>query len=110
MHTNEGAGALTIQIKIPDMKLSARAIELRFVLAVNSARQPKLRVVRDLQRVVVVLCLDNCEHRPKDFFLLYRRTRLHVRNHSRLDEEALLAVRAAANQNAPTFTLSFFNV
>src|SRR6185369_13118367 len=101
MHPNKRAGALTIQIQVPDMKLSARAIQLRFVITVNRARQTKLRVVRDLERVVVVLGLDDREHWSKDLFLLDRRTRLHVCDHGRLDEEALLAIGTATNQNAP---------
>src|SRR6185369_5031395 len=110
MHTNKRAGALTIQIQIPDVKLFARAIQLRFVSAVNRARQTKLRVVRDLERVVVVLSLDDREHWSKDLLLLDRRARLHISDYSRLNEEALLAIGTAADQNAPTFTLPFFNV
>src|SRR6185369_11392239 len=110
MHTNKRAGALTIQIQVPDMKLFARAIQLRFVSAVNRACQTKLRVVRDLERVVVVLGLDDREHWSKDLFLLDRRARLDVRDDSRLDEEALLAIGTAADQNAPAFALPFFNV
>src|SRR5690242_20095284 len=53
MHANERAGTLAIQIQVPHMKLSARAIELRLVVTVNSARQAKLRIVRDLQSIVI---------------------------------------------------------
>ena len=45
-----------------------------------------------LQRVVVVLRFDDCQHWSKDLFLLDRRAGLHVRDHGRFDEEALLAV------------------
>src|SRR3954449_258153 len=77
MHTNERARALTIQIQVPDMKLSTRALEFRLVIAVNRARQTKLRIVRDLERVVVILRLDHGEHWPEDLFLLDRRAGLH---------------------------------
>src|SRR5215213_11594840 len=110
MHANKRAGTLTVQIQIPDVKLSARAIQLCFVTTVNGARQTKLRVVRDLERVVVALSLDDREHWSKDLLLLDRRARLHVCDHGRLNEEPLLAIGTATNQNAPAFTLSFFNV
>src|SRR5215213_811375 len=110
MHTNQRAGALPVQIEIADMKLSARAMELCFISAVNRTRQTKLRIVRDFQCIVVVLCLDHREHWSKNLFLLDRRTWLHVRDYSRLDKEPLLAIGTAANQNPATFTLSFFDV
>src|SRR5690349_12882217 len=110
MHTNECAGALAIQIQVPDMKLSARAIEFGFVVTVNSASQTKLRIVRDLQRIVVIVCFDHGEHGSKYLFLLDRRTRLDVSDHSRLDEKSLLTIGTAADQYASTFTLPFFDV
>src|SRR6185503_15922069 len=78
VYAHQRAGALAIQIKIPDVKLAARAIQFRFVLTVNSASQTKLRVVRDLQSVVVILSLDHGEYWSKDLFLFDRRTWLHV--------------------------------
>src|ERR1043166_862645 len=92
MHANQRARALAIEVQIADVKLPACALELRFIAAVNRARQAKLRVVRDLQRVVVILRFDYREHWSKDLLLLDRRTRFHVCNHGRFDEKSLLAV------------------
>src|SRR5689334_515238 len=106
MHAHKRAGALPIQIKIPDVKLLARALQLRFVSAVNGARQTKLRVVRDLQRIVIILRLDHGEHWAKNLFLLDRVAWLHVGDYSRFDEEPLFAVRSAAGNYTSAFTLS----
>ena len=92
MHTNQRAGAFAIQIKISDMKLSTRSLQFRFVRAVNRASQTKLRIVRDVQRIVVILSLDDRQHWSKDLFLLDRVRPVYVSDHGRLDEESLLAV------------------
>src|SRR5215510_11096768 len=47
MHADQSTSALTVEIEIADVKLSARAVEFRFIGAVNRARQTKLRVVCD---------------------------------------------------------------
>src|SRR6185369_1984186 len=55
MHPDERAGALAIQIQVADMKLFARAMQLCFVAAVDSPSQTELRVVCNLECVVVIL-------------------------------------------------------
>src|SRR6185369_8156187 len=99
------ARAFAVQIQIADMKLFARAMQFCFVAAIDSTSKTKLRVVRDLECIVVILCLDHGEHWTKDLFLLDRRTWLDVCNHCRFDEEALLAIRTTAGHDASTFTL-----
>src|SRR5262245_21843954 len=107
MHTHKRARTLAIQIQIADMKLFTRAMQLCFVATVDGSGETKLRVVRDLECVVVVLCLDHCQHWTKDFFLLDRRTCFHVRYHSRLNKESLFAIRTTTRNHTSTFTLPF---
>src|SRR6185295_11728677 len=104
------AGALAVEVEVADMKLPARAFELFLVSTVDGASQTKLRVVSNLQRVVIILRFDNCQHRTKYFFLFDRRARLYISNHGRLNEETLLAIRAAAAHNSPAFALALLDV
>src|SRR3954470_17527640 len=110
MNTHQRARTLAIQIQIPDVKLLARAMKLRLVRTVYSASETILRVIRNLQSVVVVVSLDHSQHGAEDLFLLDRRAGFHIRDHGRLDKESLLAARPAASQHPPAFTLSFFDV
>src|SRR6266498_2723472 len=62
MRPHERSSALPIQIKVADMKLSPRSLQLFFVRTINSSSQPELRVVGNLQCVVIVLSLNHCQH------------------------------------------------
>src|SRR5882672_9865983 len=110
MHAHQRARALAIEIEIADVELAAGALDLRFVSRVNRAGQTKLRVVRDTQSIRIVVRFDHRQHRPEDLFLLDRRARIHVGDDRRLDKETLLAVRAAAGNDATAFGFAFLNV
>jgi len=48
-------GAFAIEIEIADMKLSSRLGQLFLVGAVDRSSQTKLRIIRNPQRIVVVI-------------------------------------------------------
>src|SRR5258707_15527499 len=106
MNAHEGARAFAIEIKIADVEFAARAFQPGFVSRVHRARQSELRIVGYPQRVIIVVCLDHCEYRSKDLFLLDRRTGFNVRNHSGLDKESLFAIRTAARHVPSALGLS----
>src|ERR1043166_6482809 len=49
MAADHRAGALAVQVQVADEELVARALELRRVPRVDRAREPVVRVVRDLE-------------------------------------------------------------
>src|SRR5688572_8010673 len=110
MHAHQSAGALPVQVQIANMKLASRALELLFVRAVDGAGQSILSVVRNLERVVVVRRLDYRQHRSEDFFLFNRRAWFHISNNRRLDEEALLAIRATTGEYPTALALTLLDV
>ena len=84
MRAHRGARTLAIDVQVADMELLNGAFDLLPRLGIDGASQAELGVVRDLQRVIVVLRLDHRQHRPKDFFLLQARLGRDVGNDCRL--------------------------
>src|ERR1044072_5215862 len=110
MNANQRAGTLAVEIKIADVKFPARAFELFLVHTVDRASQSELGIIRNLQRVVIILRFDDRQHRTKYFFLFDRRARLHIGNHGWLNEEPLFAVGTAAAYHSAAFALALFDV
>src|SRR5947207_15918762 len=110
MHPYKRAGALAIQVKVADVEFIAGPIELGFIGRINRAGKSELRIVRDAESVVIIVRLDDGQHRSKDFFLLNRVARLNIRNHGGLDKETLFAVSTAARDDATAFGLALFDV
>src|SRR5436190_13617087 len=110
MNSNKCPRAFAIEIKVTDMKLSPGLGQSLFVSAVDRAGQAKLRIIRDSQRVVVVVCLNDRQHGSKNLFLFDGCTGLHVGNHSRLDKETLLAIGTAAAHYPAAFGFAFLDV
>src|ERR1700730_1729587 len=106
MSADESACTLAIEIEVTDMKLASCPCKFFFVSTVNSSGQTELRVVRNPQRIVVVVCFDHCQYRSENLFLFNRRAGFYVGNDGRLDKEPLLAVRPAAGQNPATFSFT----
>src|SRR5712675_2098917 len=67
MRADHRPRALAIDVQISYVKLADRLLDLVAGLSVDSARQPELRVVRNLQRVIETSCLDYRKHRSKNF-------------------------------------------
>src|SRR6185312_4599954 len=110
MNANQCAGTLPIQVKIAHVKLAPSPLQLFFVSAVDRACEPKLRVIRNSQSVVVVLGFDHSDYWSKDFFLLDGVTSFYIRDYGRLDEKSLFTVRAAASQDTTAFSFTFFDI
>src|SRR6266576_3883497 len=110
MSPHQGAGALAIEIEIPHMKLALRSCKFLFISAIDCLSQTKLSIIRNPQRIVVILSLDDRQHWSKDLLLFNSRARPHVGNYRGFDKETLLAVGTAASQQATTLRFALFDV
>ena len=110
MNTNQRARAFAIEIEIANVEFMARAIKLCLITRINRAGQSKLSIVRDAQRIVVIIGFNHSEHWSKNFFLLDCRTGFRVRDNSRFNEVALFAIRTSASDHSAAFGFALFNV
>src|SRR5262249_13837359 len=97
-------------VEVADEELVARPLQLGRVLRVHGAGEPELGVVRDTQRVVVVLRADDRQHRAEDLLLRDLRRGRHVVEHGGLHEPAGLAGHAAAAQQQLALPLAGLDV
>src|ERR1044072_7667870 len=88
----------------------ARALELRRVPRVDRAREPVVRVVRDLERVRIVPGPDDRQHRAEDLLLRDPRGWRDVVEHGRLDDPALRARHASAPEQELPLALPHLDV
>src|SRR5215472_14912300 len=109
MRADHRAGALAVQIQIPDVEHFFGLADLFGILRVHRAGQAKLRVVGNRERVVVILRLDDREHGTKHFLLRQPRFRRHVRDNRRLDEISI-ARRALSARDKPSILLPYLDV
>src|ERR671933_1548511 len=102
---DERARALAVEVEVADVELAARALQLLAVVRVDRAGQAVLRVVGDPDGLVEVARADAGEDGAENLLLLDAVAGLHVGDDGRLDEVPLLAVAAAARDEAAAVLL-----
>src|SRR5579864_6327606 len=103
MPANKRAGTFPVEVKITDIKLLRRLFQLAPILCVDSTGQTVFGIVRDLQRFVKALGLDNRKHGAEDLFLSNPCRRRNVRDYGGLDK-----VTSPCDLPAPAHQASFF--